>query len=364
MKLTDIKHSEEDLMKRNLCFGLAAACAALSLAAAPALAGEKIRWKVPIAFSSTLPGLGDTILYVSEQIETMSGGDIQLKVYEPGKLVPAFQILDAVKDRKTEAGYTWVGYDQGKIPASPLFAAVPFGLEPWEFTAWWYEGGGQKLAEDIFAKHNTHPILCSILGPEAAGWFRKEIKSLNDLKGLKIRFAGLGGKVMQKLGASVTVLPAGEIFPALEKGALDATEFSMPAIDEKLGFYKVANNYYFPGWHQVYTAEHLLVNLDLWKKASKQSRAAIDTGCTAGVMRGLSKGEFVQVAAMKSFKDKGVKARVLPEPVLRELEKITDEVMKEESAANADFKRVYDSQRAFSKAYKEWKERAYLPRSW
>jgi TRAP-type mannitol/chloroaromatic compound transport system substrate-binding protein len=301
---------------------------------------------------------------VTKSLEESSGGDIQLKTFEPGKLVPAFQILDAVKDAKTEAGYTWVGYDQGKIPSAPLFAAVPFGLEPWEFTAWWYEGGGRQLAEDIFGKHNVHPILCSIIGPEAAGWFRKEIKTLADVKGLKIRFAGLGGKVMQKAGASVTVLPAGEIFPALEKGAIDATEFSMPAIDEKLGFDKVVKNYYFPGWHQVYTAEHLLVNLDLWKKASKQTKAAIDTACTAGVMRGLSKGEFAQIASLKNLKAKGVMQRDLPEPVLKELMKITEDVMKEESAANADFKRVYESQRTFLKDYRDWKSHAYMPRHW
>jgi TRAP-type mannitol/chloroaromatic compound transport system substrate-binding protein len=352
-------------MNRTLLRTLALlAGTAFALTVAPAGAAEKIRWKVPVAFSSDLPGLGDTILYVSKQLDVMSGGDIQLKVFEPGKLVPAFQIMDAVKDKKTEAGYTWVGYDQGKIAASPLFAAVPFGLEPWEFTAWWYEGGGQQLAEEIYAKHDVHPILCSIIGPEAAGWFRKEVKSLADVKGLKIRFAGLGGKVMQKVGASVTVLPAGEIFPALEKGAIDATEFSMPAIDEKLGFDKVAKNYYFPGWHQVYTAEHLLVNLDLWKKTSKESKAAIETACTAGVMRGLSKGEFAQIAAIKNFKAKGVQQRLLPEPVLRELKKVTDEVMKEEAAANADFKRVYESQQAFAAAYKDWKQNAYLPRNW
>lgn len=350
-------------MNRKLAAAIAA-CIALSATPLAAQAGEKVRWKVPVAFSTELPGLGDTILYVTKQLEESSGGDIQLKVFEPGKLVPAFQILDAVKDAKTEAGYTWVGYDQGKVPAAPLFAAVPFGLEPWEFTAWWYEGGGAKLAEEIFGKHNVHPILCSIIGPEAAGWFRKEIKTLADVKGLKIRFAGLGGKVMQKAGASVTVLPAGEIFPALEKGAIDATEFSMPAIDEKLGFDKVVKNYYFPGWHQVYTAEHLLVNLDLWKKASKQTKSAIDTACTAGVMRGLSKGEFAQIASLKNLKSKGVMQRDLPEPVLKELMKITEEVMKEESAANADFKRVYESQRTFLRDYRDWKTHAYMPRHW
>ncbi|HEU0204275.1 MAG TPA: TRAP transporter substrate-binding protein [Burkholderiaceae bacterium] len=350
-------------MGKSFKLGLTTALVAACMSGA-ALAADTVRWKVPVGFSTELPGLGDTIVYVSQQLNDLSDGRIQLKVYEPGKLVPAFSILEAVKDKKVEAGYTWVGYDQGKVPSAPLFAAAPFGLEPWEFTAWWYEGGGRQLGEEVFAEHGVHPILCSIIGPEAAGWFRKEIKSLDDLKGLKIRFAGLGGKVMQKLGASVTVLPAGEIFPALEKGNIDATEFSMPAIDEKLGFDKLVKNYYFPGWHQVYTAEHLLVNKELWAKLDKGSKAAIETACTAGVLRGLSKGEFVQVGAMKNFAGKGVQARAFPEKILRELERVTNEVLAEESAKDAHFKKVLESQRAFEKSYRAWKDKAYLPRNW
>jgi len=353
--------SRSNLLKVSISALTAASTLALG---STSLAAEKVRWKVPIAFSTGLPALGDTAIYLSEQLNVASGGDIQLKIFEPGKLVPPFQIFDAVKDRKVEAGYTWLGYDQGKIPASPLLSAVPFGFEPWEFTAWWYDGGGQKLAEELYRAEGVHVVLCGIMGPEAAGWFRKEIKSLNDLKGLKIRFAGLGGQVMQKLGASVTVLPAGEIFPALEKGAIDATEFSMPAIDEKLGFYKVAKNYYFPGWHQTFTSLHLMVNKGLWDKLDKANKAAVDLACAAATMRSMSKGEHAQIAAMKSFAEKGVKAQVLPEKLLRELEKVTGEVLAEESQKNAAFKKIYDSQRSFAASYKPWKDKAYLPRNW
>lgn len=352
-------------MKKPVRTTIAAMLAVTTLAfGATAGAAEKIRWKVPVAFGTNLPALGDTALYLSEQTEAMSGGDIQLKIFEPGKLVPAFQILDAVKDKKVEAGYTWLGYDQGRISASTLFSAVPFGLEPMEFTAWWYYGGGQKLAEEVYHPHGVHVLLCGIMGPEAAGWFRKEVKSLDDVKGLKIRFAGLGGKVLQKLGASVTVLPGGEIFPALEKGAIDATEFSMPAIDEKLGFYKIVKNYYFPGWHQTFTALHLMVNKGLWDGLGKAGKASLDTACAAATMSSLSKGEHAQIASMKFFADNGVQARVLPEKLLRELDKVTQEVMAEESSRDPLFKKVYDSQRAFEKSYKPWKDKAYLPRNW
>ena len=344
-------------------FAAAAVGALLACTGTMASAQEKVRWKVPVAFATNLPALGDNITYVSQQLETATKGDVQLKVFEPGKLVPPFSITDAVKDRKVEAGYTWLGYDQGKIPSSPLFSAVPFGMEPWEFTAWWYEAGGQKLAEEIYGAHGVHPILCGIIGPEAAGWFRKEIKSADDLKGLKIRFAGLGGRVMQKMGASVTVIPGGEIFQALEKGAIDATEFSMPAIDEKLGFDKIAKNYYFPGWHQTFTSFHLVVNKELWTKLGAQTKALVEMACTAGVMRNLAKGEAIQAPVLKAFKDRGVAVHSLSQELLKQLEKATSEVLEEEAGKDANFKKVYESQKAFVASYKLWKGVAYLPRT-
>ena len=331
--------------------------------ATTAEAAEKVRWKVPVAFGTNLPALGDNIVFVADALKAASGGEVQFKVFEPGKLVPAFSITDAVKDKKTQAGYTWVGYDQGKIPSAPLFAARPFGMEPWEFTAWWYEGGGKALGEEVYADHGVHPVLCGIIGPETAGWFREEITSLEDLKGLKIRFAGLGGKVMQKIGASVTMLPGGEIFQALEKGAIDASEFSMPAIDQKLGFNKVVKFNYFPGWHQTYTSFHLVVNKEVWEGLEDSTKALIDLACTAGVMRNLSRGEAIQGEVIKGFSEIGVTAGRLPESILRELQEIANTVMEEESANDAMFKKVYDSQQAFSENYKYWKGLAYLPRN-
>ena len=347
---------------KALAATLGAAALALSLAAPAAEAADKVRWKVPVAFGTNLPALGDNIVYVADALKAASGGSVQFKVFEPGKLVPAFSITDAVKDKKIQAGYTWIGYDQGKIPSAPLFAARPFGMEPWEFTAWWYDGGGKALGEEVYAEHGVHPVLCGIIGPETAGWFRNEISSLDDLKGLKIRFAGLGGKVMQKIGASVTMLPGGEIFQALEKGAIDASEFSMPAIDQKLGFNKVVTFNYFPGWHQTYTAFHLVVNKEVWDGLEDSTRALINMACTAGVLRNLSHGEAIQGEVIRGFSDKGVTAGSLPEPILRELQGIAQEVMQEEAGNDALFKKVYESQEAFSANYKFWKSLAYLPR--
>jgi len=327
------------------------------------VADDKIRWKVQAVFGTHLPGLGDPVKQVAEQIKKASGGNIQFKVYEPGKLVPPFGITEAVKNKQLNAGYTWLGYDQGKIPAAALFAAVPFGMEPWEYATWWYEGEGKKLAENLYGKHGVHPVLCSVIGPETAGWFTKEMKSMDDFKGLKIRFAGLGGKVLQKAGASVTVLPGGEIFPALEKGAIDASEFSMPAVDQLMGFDKVAKNNYFPGWHQTFTASHLVINKETWDNLSEANKATIDMACTAGTFRALTRGESLQGKVLAGLPEKGVTARKLNQEMLTSLKSLTDEVMEDISASDADFKKIYQSQQAFLKEYKLWKQMAYLPRN-
>ncbi len=328
-------------------------------------AGEtqaRIHWRMPVVFQTTLPVLGDNPLYVADMIRKASNGAIKIDVFEPGEIVPAFSVTDAVRDRKVEVGYTWMGYDQGKIPASPLLGAVPFGMEPWEYSAWWFEAGGRELGEALYAKHNIMPIYCGMTGPETAGWFREPIRSLSDVEGLKIRFAGLGGRVIERLGASVTMIPGGEIFQALEKGAIDASEFALPIVDQTLGFNRVAKFNYYPGWHQPFTASHLVVNLDAWNELQPADQAMIELGCTAGVIRNLSNSEASQGAIIAGFPDIGVTAEVLPEALLRELEAVARDVINEEAANDEDFANILESQRAFRKDYAHWKSRAYLPR--
>ena len=326
------------------------------------LEAAPVHWKLPVAFGTQLPALGDNALYVSERIEATSGGEMRLEVFEPGAVVPPFSIVEAVKEGKVEVGYTWLGYDLGTLPSSVLFGAVPFGMEPWEYAAWWYYGEGQSLAEEIYGALDIHPIFCGVIGPESAGWFRNEDDDLEDLRGLKIRFAGLGGMVMQELGASVTMLPGGEIFQALEKGAIDATEFSMPAIDARLGFDRVVSYNYFPGWHQPFTAFHLVVNAASWQSLADSQQAILETSCTAAVVNSLAKGEALQGGVLADFQDKGVKTRSLPEPILRELKLVTDRVLAQQSEGDPDFARVLASQRAFSDRYANWKRLGFLPR--
>jgi len=321
-----------------------------------------VKWKLPVAFGTQLPALGDNALYLSERVEATSGGSLVLEVFEPGAVVPPFSIVEAVKEGKVSAGYTWLGYDLGTLPASVLFGAVPFGMEPWEYTAWWYYGGGRQLGEEIYGELGVRPIYCGVIGPESAGWFRNEITSLDDIRGLKIRFAGLGGVVMQNLGASVTILPGGEIFQALEKGAIDATEFSMPAIDERLGFDRVVSYNYFPGWHQPFTAFHLVVNRDDYETLAPSQVAALETSCTAAVVNSLAKGEALQGGVLEGFARKGVETRSLPLDVLRELERTSEQVIAQQKEADADFARVHDSQQAFIEKYERWKRLGFLPR--
>lgn len=325
-------------------------------------AGASVRWRLPVAFGTNLPGLGDNALFFSERMAAASGGRIEIEVFEPGELVPALAIGEAVSAGKVEAGYTWVGYDEGRIPASVLIGSVPFGMEPLEYLAWWYHGGGRALGEKIFAPHAVKPILCGIIGPESAGWFRDEIQGLADLRGLKIRFAGLGGKVIQRLGASVTMLPGGEIFQALDRGAIDATEYSMPAVDTLLGFDRVVRNNYFPGWHQPSTAAHLVVSRAAWARLTPADQAALENACGASVTNALARGEALQGPVLRDYAARGVATRVLPIPVLRELKQVADQVLDEEAARDPLFAEVLAAQRAFGADYARWKTLGFLPR--
>ena len=321
--------------------------------------GPSIRWRVTSAFGTHLPALGENIVAVSERLRAASAGRIDFTVDDPGEVVPAFAIVDAVRAGKVEAGYTWLGYDQGRIPSSVLFGTVPFGMTPWEYAAWWVRGGGQELAREIYAPLGVEVILCGLIGPETAGWFREPIETPADVQGLKIRFAGLGGRALQKLGAAVTMMPGGEIFQALEKGAIDATEFSLPEVDARLGFDRVARLNYFPGWHQPHTAFHLVVHQPTWNALSPASRETISMACGEGVHLNLANAEAGQGAALVAFEASGVETRTLSPVLLSALEDAVREVLAEEAAGNADFARVLEHQEMFRSGYARWSALAY-----
>ncbi len=338
---------------------------ALSLATAPAYAADKLLLKTPIAFATALPGLGSPIPRVAEQLDLMSGGTIKMKVYEPNKLVPPFEILDSVSTGKINSGYTTAGYWAGKIPAAPLFSAVPFGPEAGEYMAWLYYGNGLSLYQEMYdqAGFNVKVIPCAIIAPETSGWFASEITSEEDLKGLKMRFFGLGGKVMQKLGVATSLLPGGEIFPALEKGAIDATEFSMPAIDAKLGFHKLVKYNYFPGWHQQATVFELLINKDVWNEASDQHKAIIENACKASMADSFAEGEAIQHAALiDNVENNGVTIKKWSPEMLETFQSTWEEVAAEEAGNDEFFAKVLTDMKEFRDGYELWKQNAFLPR--
>jgi TRAP-type mannitol/chloroaromatic compound transport system substrate-binding protein len=321
--------------------------------------------KVPVCFSTSLPGLGTTMPWVAERIETASNGTLKMQVYEPGKLVAPFEILDSVSTGKINAGYATAGYWAGKIPASPIFSAIPFGPEAGETLAWLYYGNGMKLYQEMYDKHgyNVKVLVCGIIAPETSGWFTKEIQSAADLKGLRMRFFGLGGQAMQKLGASVSLLPGGEIFPALEKKAIDATEFSMPAIDERLGFYKIAKYNYFPGWHQQATVFELLINKDVWNGMTDHQRMVIEMTCKAATLDAFAYTEAIQAKAMKAnVETRGVKNMYWSQEMLSTFKSAWEDVAKEQASKDEFFKTVWDDVSAFRADYKLWQTYGFLPR--
>ncbi|MEO1092678.1 MAG: TRAP transporter substrate-binding protein [Pseudomonadota bacterium] len=350
-------------MNKLALVGLAAA--ALASTALPVEAADKLLLKTPIAFSTALPSLGTPIPRVAEALDRMSGGTLRMRVYEPNKLVPPFEILDAVSTGKINSGYTTAGYWAGKIPASPLFSAVPFGPEAGEYMAWLYYGNGLDLYQQMYdqAGFSVHVIPCAIIAPETSGWFATEITGPEDLEGLKMRFFGLGGKVMQKLGVATSLLPGGEIFPALEKGAIDATEFSMPAIDSRLGFHKLVKFNYFPGWHQQATVFELLVNQEVWDGMTEQHQAILETACKASMADSFAEGEAIQAAALKENIEKhGVQMMQWSDEMLALYQATWDEVAAEEAANDPFFKTVLDDMNNFRDDYDLWKTNAFLPR--
>ncbi len=340
------------------------AASAILLCAAMAEA-KPVLLKTPIAFGSHLPALGTPIKWVEEQLPLVSGGQIKMKVYEPNKLVAPLEILDSVSSGKVNSGYAISGYWAGKMPAAAIFSTVPFGPEAPEFMAWMYYGNGMKLYQKMYdqAGYNVHVEACAIISPETSGWFKKEINSMADLKGLNMRFYGLGGQVMQKLGVSVSLLPGGEIFGALEKGAIDATEFSQPAIDQKLGFYKIAKHNYFPGWHQQATLFELLINKDTWNKMSKSQQTQISTTCKASVSNSIAESEYIQFDAMKkNAAERGVQMHTWPDNMMTQFKAAWDEVVVEQKQ-DPMFKEVYEDLAQFRANYAVWSSRAFLTRN-
>ncbi|MFZ9678328.1 MAG: TRAP transporter substrate-binding protein [Quisquiliibacterium sp.] len=323
-------------------------------------ADKKVRAQMGFAFPTTTGLLGPTEMRLVKMLRDMSGGSIDVKGFEPGALVPANQYLDAVGNGSLDMAWTVSGFWTGKDIAFAMYASVPFGPGAGEYMAWFKHGGGTKLMKELHAKYNVEVIPCGLISPEASGWFRKEIKSVEDLKGLKMRFFGLGANVMQKLGVSTQLLQAGEIFQALQLGTIDATEFSMPMMDLTLGFHQVAKHYYFPGWHQQTTVNELIISKKKWAEFSDAQKAIIETACDALMLQQFAEGEAGQGKALTEIKAKGVTLHRWSPEMLGHFEKAWNEVAAEQAAKSPEFKKAWDSYSAFRKEYAIWKDLGYL----
>jgi len=351
-------------MNRISAIRLAGAVASAIALAAPAAAQQQP--KVRLNMASTFPGsmvlIGEAASKkLPDRIARASGGELELKFNEPGALVPAAKAWEAVSQGSVDAAWAGAGWLAGVDSAFNMFSTVPFGPGIGEYMAWMYYGGGLDMAREMFAKYNIHNIPCAIIPPEASGWFRKEIKSTADLKGLKMRFFGLGAKVMEKMGVATQQLAPGEIFQALQLGTIDATEFSLPAMDQRLGFHQVAKYYYFPGWHQQATFFDLMINKKKWDGLSAQHKAILELACGDTMRDAIAEGEAGQWKAIREMQEKNaVQVKRWPPEIIAAYEKAWNEVVAEESARNPNFKRVWDSYATFRGGYSIWRDYGYL----
>jgi TRAP-type mannitol/chloroaromatic compound transport system substrate-binding protein len=345
-------------MKSTLLMGFVGLSAlALTAVTTDANAQDKVRWKMQSAFGGQLPHLGTSGVRFAKNVERLSGGKLEIKFYEPGALIPPLECFDAVAKGSIESCWTTPGYHTGKYPALAFFTTVPFGPPIGEFLGWKWFGGGNQLRNEIYAKHGLFAIDSFAIAPETSGWFRNEIKSIEELKGLKMRFFGLGAQVMQKLGVSTQLMAAADIYPALERGVIDATEFSMPTMDTKLGFHQIAKFNYFPGWHQLVSCSHFLMNKAAWDALPDHYKAMIEVAAQAQVIYTYAETEATQFDVMAEMRDKHkVQVKRWSDKDLAAFEKAWQEVIMEESAKDPLFKKVADHYLDFRKKYAIWGE--------
>ncbi|MTI50577.1 MAG: TRAP transporter substrate-binding protein [Alcanivorax sp.] len=316
----------------------------------PAQAADKeIReWKLVTAWPKNYPGLGTGANRFAERVTAMSGGRLTIKVHGAGELVPAMGVFDAVRDGSAEMGHSASYYWKGKHPATPFFTAVPFGLTAQELNSWVNFGGGQELWDELYGEFGIKPLPCGNSGTQMAGWFRKEINSLDDIKGLKIRAPGLAGEVMQRIGATPVQMPGGEVFTSMQTGALDAADWVGPYNDLTFGLHKVAKYYYYPGWQEPGAMLELMINKEKWDALPEDLQAIVKSAAEAENQHIYDEFTARNAEALKQLVDEhGVELRRLPDEVLQALEKTSQEAVEDLVAGNDQARRIYESYRDF-----------------
>lgn len=325
---------------------------------------ETINWKMVTTWPKNFPGLGTGAETLAKNITIMSGGRLNVKVYAAGELVPPLEVFDAVSRGTAEMGHGASYYWKGKVPAAQFFTTVPFGLTSQEFNSWIYYGGGLQLWEEIYSPFNLLPMPAGNPGVQMGGWFNKEINSLEDFKGLKMRMPGIGGEVLKKVGATPVNLPGSEIFTALQTGTIDATEWVGPYNDLAFGLYKAAKYYYYPGWQEPGSAIEALFNKDAFNSLPEDLQYIVRAAVQQANQDMLNEFTASNNAALKTLvNEHSVILKAFPEDLLAALKKASDETLAEMAANDVDSQKVYDSFKTFLDSVSEWhdiSERAYI----
>lgn len=327
--------------------------AATGAVAAPA---ETFNWKMVTSWPKNFPGVGVGAERFARLVNEMSGGRLKVKIYAAGELVPALEVFDAVSRGTAEMGHGAPYYWKGKVPAAQFFCASPFGPNAQEMNAWLYYGGGMALWEEVYKPFGVVPFACGATGVQTAGWFNKEINSVEDFQGLKMRTPGLGGEVLTKMGGTVVNLPAGEIFTALQTGAIDATEWIGPYNDLALGLHKAAKYYYTPGWQEPNVTFELTVNQAAWDKLPADLKAIVSAAARDVNGDMLDDYNARNMDALEKLKAEGVEVRMLPDAVLARLKEVSAEVVEAAAAADPAAGKVWAQQKAFLARMRDYAE--------
>lgn len=344
-------------ISRRKFISTATAGAAIAALAAPAIAQGNRELKMVTAWPPNFPGLGSAATRVAQRISDLTDGQLTVRVYAAGELVGALETFDAVSTGAADMYHAAEYYFQGKNPGFNFFTSVPFGLTANEFNAWIFHGGGQQLWDELSSQFGIKAMPCANSGVQMGGWFNKEITTLEDFKGLKMRMPGLGGEVLRRLGANVMTLAGSDIFPALQNGTIDATEWIGPWNDLAFGFFRIAKFYYWPGFHEPGASLSLGININVWNELTNQQKAAINSASQAEDNYTLAEFTAQNANALKTLLgEHGVQLRRMPEDILREIGRISGEVVREAGQADDLTRRIYESYMAFRTNVMSWSE--------
>jgi len=344
-------------MKRRNFLAASGAGLAAAAVAAPAVAqsAPEIKWRLTSSFPKSLDTIYGGAETISKQVAELTDNKFQIQVFAAGEIVPGLQALDAVSNNTVEMCHTCSYYYVGKDPTFAIGTAVPFGLNARQMNAWLFQGGGNELFNEFYKKYNIHAMPAGNTGAQMGGWFRKEIKTVADLQGLKMRIAGITGQVLGKLGVVPQQVAGGDIYPALEKGTIDAAEWVGPYDDEKLGFNKVAPFYYYPGWWEGGPTVHAMVNIEKWNALPKAYQAALTNASTTANTVMAAKYDLQNPAALRRLVAAGTQLRPFSQEVMEACFTAANQLYGEISARNADFKKIIDAMQATrSEQYLWW----------